>query len=94
MLNYLESPLWSSECLGCNATGLIRKSAGTPEYPWGGLYGGQIFGQALRAAAATVPNELSPHSLRAYFIRRGDDHDPVRYEVDRISDGRSFATRR
>ena len=65
-----------------------------PEYPWGGLYGGQIVAQALRSAAATVPNELSPHSLRAYFIRRGDDHDPVRYEVDRIRDGRSFATRR
>ena len=45
-----------------------------PEYPWGGLYGGQIVAQALRAAAATVPNELSPHSLRAYFIRRGDLH--------------------
>ena len=60
----------------------------------GGQYGGQIVAQALRAAAATVPNGLSPHSLRAYFIRRGDDHDPVRYEVDRIRDGRSFATRR
>ena len=65
-----------------------------PAYPWGGLYGGQIVAQALRAAAATVPNELSPHSLRAYFIRRGDDHDPVRYAVDRIRYGRSFATRR
>ena len=25
-----------------------------PRYPWGGLYGGQIVAQALRAAAATV----------------------------------------
>lgn len=37
---------------------------------------------------------LTPHSLRAYFIRRGDQHEPVRYEVDRIRNGRSFATRR
>jgi len=65
-----------------------------PEYPWGGLYGGQIVAQALRAAAETVPGELTPHSLRAYFIRRGDHHEPVRYEVDRIRDGRSFAPNR
>ena len=64
-----------------------------PQYPWGGLYGGQIVAQALSAAAATVPEELEVHSLRAYFIRRGDHNEPVRYEVDRIRDGRSFATR-
>ena len=65
-----------------------------PQYPWGGLYGGQIVAQALRAASATVDDSLSPHSLRAYFIRRGDNTEPVRYEVDRIRNGRSFATRR
>jgi acyl-CoA thioesterase-2 len=32
--------------------------------------------------------------LRAYFIRRGDHTEPVRYEVDRIRNGRSFSTRR
>lgn len=63
-------------------------------YPWGGLYGGHIVAQALRAAANTVEGELLPHSLRAYFIRRGDNQEPVRYEVDRIRNGRSFATRR
>ena len=65
-----------------------------PRYPWGGLYGGQIVAQALRAAAATVDPDLRAHSLRAYFIRRGDHTEPVRYEVDRIRNGRSFATRR
>jgi acyl-CoA thioesterase II len=65
-----------------------------PQYPWGGLYGGQIVAQGLAAAARTVPEELEVHSLRAYFIRRGDHNEPVRYEVDRIRDGRSFATRR
>lgn len=63
-------------------------------YPWGGLYGGHIVAQALRAAANTVDEGLLPHSLRAYFIRRGDNSEPVRYEVDRIRNGRSFATRR
>jgi acyl-CoA thioesterase II len=65
-----------------------------PRYPWGGLYGGQIVAQALRAAAATIDPELQVHSLRAYFIRRGDHSEPIRFEVDRIRNGRSFATRR
>ncbi len=65
-----------------------------PRYPWGGLYGGQIVAQALRAAASSVDPAFEPHSIRAYFIRRGDHTEPVRYEVDRIRNGRSFATRR
>ncbi len=65
-----------------------------PKYPWGGLFGGQIVAQALRAASGTVDPELEPHSLRAYFIRRGDHTEPIRYEVDRIRNGRSFCTRR
>lgn len=65
-----------------------------PAYPWGGLYGGQIVAQGLRAAAATVQPTHRPHSLRAYFIRPGDAAEPVRYEVDRIRNGRSFNTRR
>ena len=40
-----------------------------PHYPWGGLYGGQIVAQALRAAARTVEDEeLHVHSIRAYFL--------------------------
>ncbi|TDT18569.1 acyl-CoA thioesterase-2 [Ilumatobacter fluminis] len=65
-----------------------------PRYPWGGLYGGQIVAQALRAAALTVDEGFRAHSIRAYFIRRGDHQEPVRYEVDRIRNGRSFVTRR
>jgi acyl-CoA thioesterase-2 len=65
-----------------------------PRYPWGGLYGGQIVAQALQAAMATIEPEFVAHSLRAYFIRRGDHTEPVRYEVDRIRNGRSFCTRR
>lgn len=64
-----------------------------PRYPWGGLYGGQIVAQALRAASATVDPEFRVHSLHAYFIRRGDHAEPVRYEVDRVRNGRSFVTR-
>lgn len=65
-----------------------------PQYPWGGLYGGQIVAQGLRAASYSVDPAYRVHSLHAYFIRRGDQNAPVRYEVDRIRDGRTFATRR
>ncbi len=57
--------------------------------PWGGLYGGQIVAQAFRAATLSVDSELEPHSIRAYFIRGAIHTEPVRYEVDRIRNGRS-----
>jgi acyl-CoA thioesterase-2 len=65
-----------------------------PEYPWGALYGGQVVAQALVAAGRTVDDEYLVHSMRAYFIRRGAEAQPVRYEVDRIRNGRTFVTRR
>ena len=64
-----------------------------PSYPWGGLYGGQIVAQGLRAAGLTVDPGYLVHSLHAYFIRRGDAAEPIRFEVDRVRNGRSFVTR-
>ena len=65
-----------------------------PRYPWGGLYGGQIVAQGLRSAQLTVDEAFTLHSIHAYFIRMGDHTEPVRFEVDRIRNGRSFCTRR
>ncbi len=64
-----------------------------PRYPWGGLYGGQIVAQALQAATLTVEDRYRVHSLHAYFVRRGDHTEPIRFEVDRVRNGRSFTTR-
>ena len=64
-----------------------------PDLGWGRIYGGQIVAQALRAACLTVDAGRRPHSLHAYFIRPGDERQPVLFEVDRVRDGRSFATR-
>jgi len=64
------------------------------EYPWGRVYGGQVAAQGLWAAAQTVGAGYRAHSLHAYFIRGGDSKEPIRFEVDRIRDGRSFVTRR
>jgi acyl-CoA thioesterase-2 len=57
------------------------------------VFGGQVAGQALVAAARTVDRGMV-HSLHAYFLRPGDPTVPILYEVDRIRDGRSFTTRR
>lgn len=58
------------------------------------VYGGQVLGQALSAAAYTVDEDRFPHSLHAYFLRAGDIKAPIVYEVDRSRDGRSFSARR
>ena len=57
------------------------------------VFGGQVLGQALAAATRTV-SDRSVHSLHGYFLRPGDAKEPIRYEVDRIRDGKSFSTRR
>jgi acyl-CoA thioesterase-2 len=61
---------------------------------WGNVFGGQVLGQALSAAARTVPPDRIVHSLHAYFLRTGDARRPIVYEVDPIRDGSSFTTRR
>jgi acyl-CoA thioesterase-2 len=60
---------------------------------WGTVFGGQVLGQALTAAHATVAGRRV-HSLHAYFLRRGDVNAPIVYEVDRSRDGHSFSSRR
>jgi acyl-CoA thioesterase-2 len=58
------------------------------------IFGGQVAAQALSAAQATVSTDRPVHSLHSYFLRPGDPHEEIRYEVDRIREGRSFSTRR
>src|ERR1700748_2576181 len=57
------------------------------------VFGGQVLGQALTAASATVAGRVV-HSLHAYFLRRGDFKAPIVYQVDRSRDGHSFSNRR
>lgn len=57
------------------------------------VYGGQVLGQALSAASATVEGR-DIHSLHAYFLRAGDVEADIVYIVDRARDGRSFSNRR
>jgi len=57
------------------------------------IFGGLVAAQSLIAACRTVDGRIA-HSLHGYFLREGDTSVPVIYHVDRIRDGRSFATRR
>ena len=65
----------------------------SPQVGWQRVFGGLVISQALVAASRTVEGR-PPHSLHAYFILPGDPSVPIVYEVDRIRDGKSFATRR
>src|SRR5579864_3855665 len=64
------------------------RDVGSPQ-----VFGGQVLGQALTAASATIEGRVV-HSLHAYFLRRGDFNAPIVYQVDRSLDGHSFANRR
>ena len=57
-------------------------------------FGGQVAGQSLTAAVRTVDDDKHVHSLHGYFIRPGLPKVPTIFHVDRLRDGRSFATRR
>ncbi|KAI2659495.1 Acyl-coenzyme A thioesterase 8 [Labeo rohita] len=57
------------------------------------LFGGQIVGQALVAAANSVSEHFYAHSLHCYFVRAGDPKVPVLYQVEKTRDGRSFCVR-
>ena len=58
------------------------------------VFGGQVLGQALSAAQATLAEPRTAHSLHAYFLRAGDIAHPIVYDVDRTRDGGSFSVRR
>jgi len=65
------------------------RDTGSPQ-----VFGGQVLGQALKAASATIDDGRVAHSLHAYFLRRGDFTKPIVYSVDRSRDGGSFSARR
>ncbi|XP_027350563.1 uncharacterized protein LOC113861748 isoform X1 [Abrus precatorius] len=66
-----------------------------PDAPkFGKVFGGQIVGQALAAASKSVDCLKVVHSLHAYFLLVGDFNIPIIYQVYRLRDGKSFATRK
>ncbi len=66
-------------------------SAGPPDKR---AYGGHLAAQALAAACRTLTADVAPTSLHVQFLRGGDAGAPVCYDVERVYDGRTSASRR
>lgn len=75
-------------------TGEPRFEGTTPRQVGGRVFGGQVLGQSLAAAARTVDDGRPVHSLHGYFIRPGDARRPITFTVEDLRDGRSFSVRR
>lgn len=58
-----------------------------------GIYGGAVIAQCLAAAQQTVPDNFTIHSMHCYFVLAGNAEIPVVYHIERVRDGKSFATR-
>lgn len=57
------------------------------------IFGGFLIAQAVAAAQATAPATFAAHSLQSVFLRPGKAVLPITYRVERVTDGRTFATR-
>lgn len=65
-----------------------------PQYvPWPKAYGGDMVAQATAAMIATVDDDRIIHSTHSTFMRPVNMLEPVRYDVERIRDGRNYSTR-
>ncbi|KAH0354961.1 2-isopropylmalate synthase, partial [Aureobasidium melanogenum] len=58
-----------------------------------GIYGGAVIAQCLAAAQRTVRDDFTVHSMHCYFVLAGNADIPIMYHVEKVRDGRSFATR-
>ena len=80
--------------INCETLDLNLYRGQSKDLKTGQVYGGQVLGQAIKAAYNTLEEERIIHSAHAYFLLRGDVNAPIIYEVDRSLDGGSFSSRR
>ena len=76
------------------ATGRLSFRGPQPRTLLQRLFGGQVLGQTLVAAAQTVPRGRLVHSLNAYFLRPGAIDTPLDFDVEVMRDGHTFSNRR
>tara|TARA_Y100000994_G_scaffold45410_2_gene35649 strand:- start:1013 stop:1861 length:849 start_codon:yes stop_codon:yes gene_type:complete len=67
------------------------QSSGHGDY---GLFGGHQLAQAIIGACKSVADERLLHSIHAFFLRGGDGHADIRYDVQSVREGRAFCQRR
>lgn len=80
--------------INCEALDKNLYRGQSKDFKTGQVFGGQVLGQAIKAAYETVDETRSIHSAHAYFLLRGDVDAPIIYEIDRSLDGGSFSSRR
>lgn len=68
-------------------------TAVAPDWFGAQAFGGVVVAHAVNAALQTVDDPARLHSLHGYFLRPVVVEEPVHLHVDRVRDGRSFATR-
>lgn len=69
-------------------------SAASPDPTAVRVFGGQVAAQSTLAAAQTVPDGHRLVSLHCTYPRMGRAAERIRFEVDRVADGRTFSFRR
>ncbi|RBQ20623.1 acyl-CoA thioesterase II [Spongiactinospora rosea] len=67
--------------------------ATSQDCPWPKAYGGDLVAQAAVAAMRSVGGDRSLHSMHSYFMRPVEIGVEIRYEVERLREGRSYTTR-
>jgi acyl-CoA thioesterase-2 len=65
----------------------------TQYVPWPKAYGGDLVAQAAVAAMLSVEADRELNSMHSYFMRPAEIGEAVRYEVEKLRDGRSYSTR-
>lgn len=65
----------------------------TQYVPWPKSYGGDMVAQSAAAMMRSVESDRSLHSMHSYFMRPVELESSVRYEVERLRDGRGYSTR-
>jgi acyl-CoA thioesterase-2 len=68
-------------------------TAETQWVPWPKAFGGDMVAQAAAAMMRSVGEDRVLHSMHSYFMRPVDIGAAVRYEVERVRDGRGYSTR-
>jgi len=79
-----------------NADKDVYKNAYPPWIPAEGvraIFGGFLLAQSISAAQQTLNSAFTVHSSQSYFLLPGNASEDIEYYVERITDGRTFATR-
>lgn len=83
------------QLMSVTASGVMRDVFIGRGHDYGALrmYGGHLLGQSLAAGLATVGRSMLAHSLHASFLKTGAPDADIGYQVERLRDGRHYATR-